>query len=87
MDKTRLYHGLSAAFGALALVWGALKLAESLTLTAGLFVVAGVGLVVTSAAALVRPDLLSTDEPATGKIALLGVGVVLFGAGIAVTLS
>lgn len=87
MDKTRLYHGLSALFGALALAWGAIELSSSLTLTAGLFVVAGLGMLVTSAVALLRPDIVSTAEPATWKIALLGIGVVLFGAGIAVTLS
>ena len=87
MDKTQLYHALSATFGALALVWGAFELSTSLTLTAGLFVVAGLGMVLTSAAALVRPDLVSTDEPAMWKIVLLGIGVVLFGVGVAVTLT
>ncbi|SFS07706.1 hypothetical protein SAMN05216559_3273 [Halomicrobium zhouii] len=87
MDKTQLYHALSGTFGLLALVFGGVQLSSSLTLTAGLFVVAGLGMLLTSAAALVRPDLVSTDEPATWKIVLLGIGVVLFGAGVAVTLT
>ncbi|MCU4799285.1 hypothetical protein OB920_02730 [Halobacteria archaeon HArc-gm2] len=87
MDKTQLYHALSATFGALALVLGVNELASSLTLTAGLFVVVGLGMLVTGAAALLRPDLVSTDEPATWKIVLLGIGVVLFGIGVAVSLT
>jgi hypothetical protein len=87
MNKTRIYHALSAVFGALALLWGAIELSSSLTLTAVLFVAAGLGMLATSGVALVRPDLVSSDEPATWKIALLAIGVVVFGAGVLVMLS
>lgn len=87
MDKTRIYHVLSALFGALALLWGAIELSSSFTLTAVLFVAAGLGMLATSGVALVRPDLVSSDEPATWKIAMLAIGVLVFGAGIAVMLA
>jgi hypothetical protein len=86
MDKTRLYHGLFVLFGVLALAWGAAELSSSLGLTGALFVLVGIGMILTSGAALVRPDLDSTDEPSTLKLVLVALGVALFGAGVALTI-
>ncbi len=81
MDKTRLYHGLSGTFGALVLAWSALRLSSSVTLVSGLIAVAGAGMLLISGVALARPDLDDTEEPATWKVALLAVGVLLFAVG------
>lgn len=78
MDRLRLYHGLSAVFGGLAAAWGALGLSSSLTLTAGLFFVAGVGMLVTSVVALARPEFVATDDPSTWKLVVLAIGIVMF---------
>lgn len=81
MDKTRLYHALSGTFGALVLAWSALRLSSSLTLVSGLVAVAGAAMLLISGVALARPDLDDTAEPPAWKVAVLAVGVLLFGVG------
>jgi len=77
MNRTRLFHALFVVFGAFVLALAVAHLSTGLSVYGALFVLAGIAMVLTSGLALFRPDAVETAEPATWKLALVGLGVLL----------